>query len=230
MIATAISRALAQAGDPAFRGVLLRGLGLTLLLLVAMAAGAGWLIGWLVPDTVTLPLVGDLTFLDTLASGLSVLGVLALSTVLMVPVASAFTGMFLDEVAAAVEARHYPQATARPAAPILSAIADSLRFLAVILVANICALVLYLLVPPAAPVIFWGLNGFLLGREYFQLAALRHLDEPGARRLRRRRSGKIWLAGAVMAVPLTVPVINLAVPVLGAAVFTHLFHGLNRTT
>ncbi|MGS4945672.1 EI24 domain-containing protein [Meridianimarinicoccus sp. RP-17] len=227
MIFAAISRALAQAGDPTFRGVLLRGLGLTLALLVAMAAGMGWLVGWLVPDTVSLPLVGELTFLDSLASGLSVLGVLALSTVLMVPVASAFTGIFLDDVAAAVEARHYPDATARPAAPILSAIADSLRFLGVIVLANLCALVLYLMLPPAAPLIFWGLNGFLLGREYFMLAALRHLDEPGARRLRRRHGGRIWLAGAIMAVPLTVPVLNLVVPVLGAATFTHLFHRLD---
>jgi len=229
MIAAAIARALAQAGDPAFRGVLLRGLGLTLALLVAMAAGAGWLAGWLVPDTIRLPLVGDLTFLDGLASGLSVLGVLALSTVLMVPVAAAFTGIFLDDVAAAVEARHYPHARPRPAAPILSTVADSLRLLGVIVVANLCALLLYLAMPPAAPLIFWGLNGFLLGREYFQLAALRHLDEPEARRLRRRHGGRIWLAGAIMAVPLTVPVLNLLVPVLGAAVFTHLFHGLNRT-
>lgn len=228
MIVTDISRAIAQAGDPAFRGVLLRGLGLTLALLVTMAAGAGWLVGWLVPDTLSLPLVGDLTFLDSLASGLSVLGVLALSTVLMVPVASAFTGIFLDDVAAAVEARHYPDATARPAAPILSAVADSLRFLAVIVVANLCALVLYLIFPPFAPLIFWGLNGFLLGREYFQLAALRHMAEPDARRLRRRHGGQIWLAGAIMAVPLTVPVLNLIVPVLGAAVFTHLFHRVNR--
>jgi len=228
MIFTAIARALAQAGDPAFRGVLLRGLGLTLVLLLALAAGAGWLVGWLVPDSVTLPLIGDLTFLDSLSSGLSVIGVLALSTVLMVPVASAFTGIFLDDVAAAVESRHYPDAQARPTAPILSAIADSLRFLAVIVVANLCALVLYLMLPPAAPLIFWGLNGFLLGREYFQLAALRHLDESEARRLRRRHGGRIWLAGAVMAVPLTVPVLNLLVPVLGAAVFTHLFHRVTR--
>jgi uncharacterized protein involved in cysteine biosynthesis len=228
MILTAITRALAQTGDPAFRGVLIRGLALTLALLVAMAAGVGWFVAWLVPDTVSLPLVGELTFLDGLASGLSVLGVLALSTVLMVPVASAFTGIFLDDVAAAVEARHYPDARARPAAPILSAIADSLRFLGVIVLANLCALALYLMLPPAAPVIFWGLNGFLLGREYFQLAALRHLDEPDARRLRRRHGGRIWLAGAIMAVPLTVPVLNLVVPVLGAATFTHLFHRLDR--
>jgi len=228
MILRDIARALAQAGDPAFRGVLLRGIALTIALLVALAGGIGWLVGWLVPDTLTLPILGELTFLDSIASSLSVVGVLALSTVLMVPVASAFTGMFLDDVAMAVEARHYPAATARPSAPILSAIADSLRFLALIVVANLGALVLYLIFPPAAPLIFWGMNGFLLGREYFQLAALRYMDDADARRLRRRHTGQIWLAGAIMAVPLTVPVLNLIVPVLGAAVFTHLFHRVNR--
>ncbi|PWR01643.1 hypothetical protein DKT77_16065 [Meridianimarinicoccus roseus] len=228
MILTDITRALGQMGDPAFRRVLLLGLGLTLALLLGAAAGTGWLVATLVPDTVTLPLVGEIGFLNDIASGVSVLGVLGLSVVLMVPVASAFTGLFLDDVADAVEARHYPDAGPARRQPFLSALADTLRFLGVMLVANLCALVLYLVFVPLAPLIFWGLNGFLLGREYFQMAAIRRMDEASARRLRRRHAGQVWLAGALMAIPLTVPLLNLVVPIMGAAAFTHLVHRLDR--
>ena len=104
----AFSRALAQLGDSRFLSVLLTGLALTLALLVGAALGTSWLVGWLVPDSVSLPWVGEIGWIDSLASGLSLLGVLALSVVLMVPVASAFTGLFLDRVADAVEDRYYP--------------------------------------------------------------------------------------------------------------------------
>ena len=35
-----------------------------------------------------------------------------------------------------------------------------------------------------------------------------------------------WLAGTLMAAPLSIPLVNLLVPVLGVATFTHLFHRL----
>ncbi|MEL7165128.1 MAG: hypothetical protein AAGL96_06600, partial [Pseudomonadota bacterium] len=55
-----------------------------------------------------------------------------------------------------------------------------------------------------------------------------HQRAPQARVLRRAHSGRIWLAGTLMAVPLTIPLINLIIPILGAATFTHLYHGLVR--
>jgi uncharacterized protein involved in cysteine biosynthesis len=84
------------------------------------------------------------------------------------------------------------------------------------------------MLPPAAPLVFWAVNGFLLGREYFQLVALRRLRPEAAAELRRRHAGRIWLAGTAMAVPLSVPVVNLLVPILGVAVFTHQVHRMTR--
>jgi uncharacterized protein involved in cysteine biosynthesis len=69
-------------------------------------------------------------------------------------------------------------------------------------------------------------NGWLLGREYFLLAALRHLEPDAARALMRDNIGQVWLAGTLMAAPLSLPLISLFVPVLGAATFTHLFQRL----
>jgi CysZ protein len=217
-------RALGQMGDRRFRSVLLRGVGLTVALFVALATGVFYLVDWAIPDTLTLPRIGELNWVDDFASGVSLLLMVVLSAFLMIPVASAFTSMFLDDVADAVEAEHYAHLPPAPRVPFGEAVRDGLSFLGVLVFANLAALVLYIFLAPFAPLIFLGLNGFLLGREYFQLVAMRRLGRAGARAARSRHAGAIWLAGTLMAVPLTVPVINLLVPVLGAATFTHLFH------
>jgi uncharacterized protein involved in cysteine biosynthesis len=79
---------------------------------------------------------------------------------------------------------------------------------------------------PATPLVFWGVNGFLLGREYFTLVAQRRLSPEDAKAMRRRNRWRIWLAGTLMAAPLSLPLVNLVIPVLGVATFTHLFHQL----
>ncbi len=222
MILRSIALALGQFGDPRFRRVLLKGLGASLALLAAVFAGLLWLLHWALGPETVLPLLGPVDWLDDLLSWGSLLVMLLLSAVLMIPIATAVTSLFLEEVAEAVEARHYPHLP--PATPPGwgDSLRDGVNFLGVLIAANLLALVLYLVFAPFAPLIFWGLNGFLLGREYFQLAALRRMDATAARALRRRHAGKIWLAGVLVAVPLTVPVLNLAVPILGAASFTHL--------
>lgn len=221
-------KALRQAGDPSFRGTLMRALGLTVLLLVAIYAGFFWLVGWLLPDAVSLPWIGEVRWLDEAASWGTLALLLVASVFLMVPVASAFTGFFLDDVTDAVEARHYPHLAAAPRLNFVTSLIEALGFFGVIVLGNLLALVVYLAVPPLAPVVFVALNGYLLGREYFDLIARRRLGRDGAGRMRRRHRLRIWIAGMLMAAPLTVPLVNLIVPVLGAATFTHLFHRLNR--
>ena len=226
MILDAISRGLAQLPDPRFRRVLFLGVGLTLALLFAVTVAFVWLVGWFVPDTFSLPWLGEITWIDDALSWAVVPLMLVLSVFLMVPVASAFTGIFLDDVADAVEAEHYAHLGPAPKVPFAETLKDSAAFLGVIVAANLAALVPYLLLAPLAPVIFVALNGYLLGREYYQLIAMRRLGRAGAREARRRNGSTIWITGAIMAVPLTIPILNLLVPILGAAAFTHLFHRL----
>lgn len=227
MILSDFLKALGQLHDRRFLRVVATGVLLSLGLLVAVYAAVAGLIGWLVPDSFTLPWIGEVTWVENLLGWGSLVLMLVLSVFLMVPVASAFTGIFLEDVAEAVEARHYPALPAARPLPWAEAAGESLRFLGVILVANLLALVLYVLSGPFAPLVFWAVNGYLLGREYFQMAAMRRLGRAEARALRRRHGGQILAAGLMMAVPLTLPLVNLLVPVLGAATFTHLFHRLN---
>lgn len=228
MILRAFALALGQLGDPAFRRVLGRGVGLGALALAAASALVVWGAGILLPDAITLPWIGEVAWLDDALGWALLPAALLLSVVLMIPVASAITSMFLDQVADAVEARHYPRLPPVRPMPWAEAIRDAGAFLGVILLANAGAFALYLLLPPLAPLIFLGLNGALLGREYVLLAARRRMGPKDARRFARAHGGTVWLAGALMALPLTVPVLNLLVPVLGAATFTHLVHRLGQ--
>ncbi len=228
MIFPAFLKTLGQIGDPRFRRVLLLGIGLTLALLVAVYAGVLWLIHATVGDTTVLPFIGEVTWVGDLLSGASLLLMMILSAFLMVPVASAITSMFLDEVAQAVEDRHYPSLPPASPVPLGEAIKDTVNFLGVIIGANLLALILYVIFTPFALFIFWGLNGYLLGMEYFQLAAMRREGREEAKQLRKRHRLTIWAAGVLMAMPLSVPLVNLLVPVLGAATFTHIYHTIRR--
>lgn len=225
MIFDAFFKALSQMGDGRFQSVLWTGVGAT----VALLLGAYWalasLFGLWMGDGFSLPYVGQI---DWLAGVGSAVIVLVASVFLMVPVASAVSGLFLDRVAQAVEDKHYPELPAARDVGLGETLKDTVNFLGVIIAANLIALILYLMFAPIAPLLFWGLNGFLLGREYFMVAAIRRMPRLEAKALRAQHPGTIWAAGVLMVVPLTVPILNLIVPVLGAATFTHVFHGLVR--
>lgn len=228
MIFTDFLKAIGQLPDPRFRRVLGLGIMLTIALLVAAYALILWFIEATTGDGIEVPGVeGPVMWVGDLL-GWGSLGIMIfLSIFLMVPVASAITSLFLDDVAQAVEDKHYAHLKPVPRVPFFDGLRDTVNFLGVLLGANILAIFAYVLFPFLAPLIFYALNGYLLGREYFQIAAMRRLGRAGAKDLRKQHTGQIWFAGCLMAVPLSIPLINLVIPILGAATFTHLFHRLS---
>ena len=223
-------RAVGQLSDPRFRRVFFIGVALALALLIGFTAAFAWFTDWLVPEDLWLPVLGEVQWVDDLLSWSAVFLMLFLSVFLMIPVASAITSMFLEDVAHAVEAKHYPQLPQAQPVSFWDGLRDTVNFLGVLLLANLIGLIVYVILffifPPAAPLVFWGLNGFLLGREYFTLVAMRRVGRAEAKRLRSTHSAAIWVAGTLMAIPLSVPLLNLVIPIIGAATFTHLYHGL----
>lgn len=228
MIFSSFTKALGQLSDPRFLRVVLLGIALAVALLIGVYAGFLWLIETFSPGTVEIPLIGPVGGLDTLLGWGSALLMLGLSVFLMVPVASAFSGLFLEDVASAVEDRHYPGLPAAARVGLMDSLIDTANFMGLLIAVNVVALLLYAVSGPFIPLVFWGLNGLLLGREYFTLTATRRIGRTAAKALRRQHWGKIWIAGTLMAAPLSIPLINLIIPVLGVATFTHLFHALNR--
>jgi len=201
---------------------------LSLALLFGLYAGLIGVIDLVIPGHVKIPFVGEVGGLTTLFDWGSLLLVLVLSIFLMMPVASAFSAFFLDRVADAVEDRHYPGLPPVEGMGLGAMLADTASFLALLIAVNLVSLLLWAFVGPLMPFVTWAANGYLLGREYFTLVAARHLGRQGAQAMRQHFSGQVWVAGMLMAAPLAFPLVNLLVPVLGVATFTHMFHRLNR--
>jgi len=228
MIFRAFAAALGQWNDPKFRRAIWLGVALAIALLFAMYAIVLLVVQLFTPDTFTLPWVGEIQGLTTLLSFASVVLMLLLSIFLMVPVASAFTGLFLDDVADAVEAKHYPDLAQAPRAAFWPALIDSLRYFGVLVALNLVGLGLFLFTAGTGLIVLWAINGYLLAREYFTMVALRRLPPAAAHQMRRDNWFRLWVAGVLMAIPLSVPLLNLFIPVVGAATFTHLFHRMSR--
>lgn len=226
MIFADFAKAVGQLSDHRFRRVLWFGIALTIALLFGIYAAFLTAINTFAPDTLSLPFVGEITWVKDLLGWGSVVLMMLMSFFLMVPVASAFTGLFLEDVAKAVEHKHYPSLPPAPRIPFGENLTDSLNFLGLLLAANVLALAVYAVLNVFSPLAFWAINGYLLGREYFQIAAMRRLGRAGAKALYKQHWRQVWFAGILMAVPLSIPLINLLIPILAAATFTHMFHRL----
>ena len=226
MILSDFLKSVAQFDDPKFRRVLWRGMGLTIVLLIAACLLVNFGINQLLYSAWAANLIGDQSWLGALINIGGVLFTIALSIWLMVPVTSAIIALFLDEVAQAVEARHYPHLPKQTATKLQDQILVGIRFLGILLLANIGALILSMIVPLLGPFVFWATNGYLMGREYFQMAAMRRLPRAQAQELFQRHQGSIWTAGILMAIPMSIPLVGLFIPILGSATFTHQFESL----
>ena len=226
MILSDFLKSVAQFDDPTFRRVLWRGMGLTIALLIAACLLVNFGINQLLSSAWAANMIGDQSWLGALINVGGVLFTIALSIWLMVPVTSAIIALFLDEVAQAVEARHYPHLPKQTATKLQDQILVGIRFLGILLLANIGALILSMIVPLLAPFVFWATNGYLMGREYFQMAAMRQMPRAQAQELYQRHQGSIWTAGILMAIPMSIPLVGLFIPILGAATFTHQFERL----
>ncbi|MDO7617378.1 MAG: EI24 domain-containing protein [Planktomarina temperata] len=226
MILSDFLKSVAQFDDPKFRRVLWRGMGLTIVLLIAACLLVNFGINQLLSSAWAANLIGDQSWLGALINIGGVLFTIALSIWLMVPVTSAIIALFLDEVAQAVEARHYPHLPKQTATKLQDQILVGIRFFGILLLANIGALILSMILPLLAPFVFWATNGYLMGREYFQMAAMRRMPRAQAQELYQRHQGSIWTAGILMAIPMSIPLVGLFIPILGAATFTHQFERL----
>jgi CysZ protein len=212
--------------DPRFRRVIWLGFALAVALLFMMYALILLVVQVLVPGTLTLPIAGEVTGLRTLLSLGSIVFVIGLSVFLMAPVASAFTGLFLDEVATAVEDVHFPGLPPATPTSTMDALRDSVSYFGLLVGLNLIGMIVFVISGGLGMIVIWGINAWLLSREYITMVALRRMSRLQARELRRRHPVRLWLAGAMLAVPLTIPFLNLLMPVIGAAAFTHLFHRL----
>lgn len=233
---SALSKSVAQFTDPTFRGVLLRAMLASLLVFLLLWVGAWIGLGW-IEAAVDLWLaeqeVGSwwAEALSWLLGALFWASLLLVSFLLFPATVSIAMSFLLDDIAEAVEQRHYPGLPAARQQPVMEMLLDTIGFVAVTIAINLVALPLYLLflfIPPLNFFVFYGINGYLLGREYFELVAVRRMDSASARRLRRRYRGRVFLAGVIIAVLLSVPLLNLVTPIVATGFLVHVFEMLRR--
>jgi CysZ protein len=230
MIFSSALRALNDIFSPSIRPLLWKVLGLTLLALAALwlavrEAFLYWVMPWIAPWLPGLPDWAG--WLGAVMAVLWALGLAVAVAMLIAPVSAVVAGLFLDDAAEAIERTAY--SADRPGTPLTLAqsLLGSLRFFLIVIAANIVAL-LFLLVPGVNLVIFFLVNGYLLGREYFEFAASRHLGIAGGRAFRARNQGTVTLAGLLIALFLFVPLLNLLTPLFAAVTMTHLFKAIER--
>jgi CysZ protein len=215
----ALILSIRQLSDPAIRRVLVRCVLLALLTFALLVAGVGLGLGALDPT--------GLAWLDGTLAVLGSLGAVVLAWLLFPLVIAVGLGLFADEVILAVERRHYPDLPPAPGMGLTQSTLGAIRFALVAVALNLLVLPLYLL-PGANVVLYFALNGYLLGREYFEQVAQRRLDWRAVAQLRRAARARLWWAGVWIAALLTVPVLNLIAPVLATCFMVHLFEGLGR--
>lgn len=224
MMSAAISKAISQLFDPPFRRILGWSLLLTVILFILLGLGMGESLKF-VPESSH----GWLSWSADIGAWVAFL----ITAWFVFPVlATAIMGLFLDDAAAAVEARYYPADPPGTALGVGVAFWEAIKLGLVIFLVNILALPLYILalfVPPVGPLlIYYVINGYLLGREYFELVSMRHLPRREAKALRRARAGSMVIYGLPIAFAFSIPLLNLLAPLFGTAYMMHVFKAMRE--
>jgi CysZ protein len=215
----ALARAIAQLDDPRFRRVawLTLGISIATSIVLLIACWAALLfthkfeLGWL-------EIVTDI------AGGFASL---LLAWVLFPVVVSVVVTLWFERAARAVEARYYPDLPPPRTLTLAEQLIPPLRLALFGIVLNLIALTVFWVIPVYV-FVFYGLNGYLVGREYFELVALRRMSWREVRDLRRRHRMSVLIAGVAIAGMLSIPLVNWVTPVIAIAFMVHIFERLRR--
>ena len=143
------------------------------------------------------------------------------------PISTIFLAIFLDDIIDCVEDKFYTENKAGKRLGVQHLAYLALRIMFFIIVLNILMLPLYVLlfwIPFVPLALFYILNGYLLGWGYYEMVAVRHLGIKDAGIHRKSIRGVILSAGLIMTLLFMIPIVQLTVPILGAAMICHLFH------
>jgi CysZ protein len=223
-------KALVQMFSPPFRWVLLKSSGLALGLIVLFAialhrllvwlatAGANWvesMFGVSAPAPISI-----FVWVLSVAAGIGVI----VGSVFLMPAVTALLGsFFVDDIALEVERTHYPTEPVGTPLPLPRAVLQGAKTALLAILIYLIA-VPFLLVAGAGAVIFFIASAYLLGREYFELAAMRHQPIAQAKRLRQTHQSTVFLAGILIAAFVSIPIVNLATPLFATALMVHVHH------
>lgn len=183
------------------------------------------LVGVLINETTLF----DIGWLETIIDFLGGFATLLLTWFLFPGLVTAVIGLFLDKIVDGVEAVHYPHLPPADGLEFSEALMGTIKFFATLVFMNLFVL-LFLFIPPLFPFVFYGVNGYLLSREYFELVAQRRMSRVEARALRKAHSGRLLIFGVGATVLLTLPIVNLLIPMVAASTMVHLFEDWRKNS
>jgi len=220
MLLSAITRSLQQMPTAAMLRPMLLGLVVTALCIMLLGVTVGAAVTWLVSG-LSIPFVGDIGgAADDAIGWLAGVGSVVAMAFAFTPAAALAIGFFVDPVADAVENRYYPAIGPARGRSLTVEVGMGLRYAALAIAVNIPLLPFYFIFPPLPAAV----NGWILGRSFFDMAALRRETPQQTRMLRKSVRGKMILGGILLAVLTLVPLLNLIAPVFGLAMMTHLYN------
>jgi len=226
-------KALSQILSPPMRSILWRSIGLALVLIVVLAIGLQRLLSWfassgegwaeaMLGPTFHAPL-DILAWIVSIAAGLGVV----LGAVLLMPaITSLVASVFVDEVADHVEREHYPAERPGTALPLGRAMTEGVKTALLTILVYLIALP-FVFIAGAGFLAFFIATAWLLGREYFELAAMRFRPPAEAKAMRRDNAATVFTAGLVIAAFVSIPIMNLATPLFGMAFMVHMHKRLS---
>ncbi len=223
----AAAKALSQLTSPPFRAVLAKSVGLAVVVLIVLIVGLHRLFVWLagagevwLEAAVGPAAHGPLAILAWILSIAAGLGLVVGAMFVMPTVTALIASLFGDEIAELTERTYYPADPSGTAVPISRALVEGVKIALLTVAVYLCALP-FLLLAGLGAVIFFFATAYLLGRQYFELAAMRFHPPAEARALRKAHQGTVFVAGMLIAAFVSIPIVNLATPLFGTAFMVH---------
>lgn len=229
----AAAKALSQILSPPMRSILWKSIGLALVLITVLAIGMQRLLNWAATsggvwaestigsDYHTM--INVLSWTLSIAAGLSVV---AGAIFLMPAITSLVASVFVDDVADIVEREHYPAERVGVALPFGLAITEGGKTALLTIVVYLIALP-FVFFAGVGFIVFFIATAWLLGREYFELAAMRFRSPADAKAMRKHHATTVFTAGLFIAAFVSIPIINLATPLFGMAFMVHMHKRLS---
>jgi CysZ protein len=226
-------KALSQILSPPMRSILWRSIAMALVLITVLAIGLQWLLGWFADygEVWAEGMLGpgfhtSLNILSWIISIAAGLGVVLGGIFLMPAVTSLVASLFVDDVAEHVEREHYPAERPGTALPFHLAITEGIKTALLTILIYLIALP-FVFIAGAGVVVFFIATAWLLGREYFELAAMRFRSPAEAKAMRKQNAATVFTAGLIIAAFVSIPIVNLATPLFGMAFMVHMHKRLS---
>lgn len=213
----AFELAVQQLGDPKLRGIVWQSLALSLVLQI----GLGVLAWWVLQSFATF----EWSWVNEVVRWLGGGAVAVLALMLFPASFGIVISIFMERIADIVEARHYPRLGPARGIPLWTGLWSGIVFLLTLLAINLVMLPFYLValfIAGLGAVLFYGVNGWLAGREYYEQVALRRRGPVEVKAWRKANAVTLWLTGIAIVFLGTIPILNLIVPVLGVAAMVHI--------